>query len=342
MPAFQPPFCVYPACPSRQPGSPFLWHRAGRFARRVDGRQVQRFRCRSCGRRFSAQSFRLDFRQQKPQVNAALLSLLVSKVTHRQSARVLRVDRKTVHRRLRLWGPALRGWHGVFLRRARAGGGLRGSFSLDELETFEQDRRLQPVTMPVVIHRKTRFVVHLETAALPSRGRLSPPDEARRQRMAEACGRRRSGSRPAVKRCLEALRAVRPPGALLDLVTDQKRTYPVLVREVFGNRIAAHVQESSRRARNTLNPMFAINHTLAMLRDQVSRLVRRSWGASKRRDQLALHSWVWVAWRNYVRPVTNDRPRVTAAMVLGLARRRFANADLLRWRWPILMPAASI
>lgn len=342
MPAFQPPFCAFPACPSRQPGQPFLWHRCGFFPRAVDGRRVQRFRCRTCHRRFSAQSFRLDFRQQKPLINAGVLTCLVSKVTHRQTARVLFVDRKTVHRRLRLFGPALRDWHSVFLARARRQGGLTGSFSLDELETFEQDRLLQPVTMPVLIHRKTRFVIHLESAALAPRGQLTPRDCARRDRRAAISGPRRSGSRPAVRRCLEALHAVHAPGALLELVTDQKSTYPVLVKEVFGNRIAAHVKESSRRARNTLNPLFGINHTMAMLRDQVSRLVRRTWGSSQERSQLTIHSWCWVAWRNYVRPVTNDRPRVSAAMVLRLASRRYSNSDLLRWRWPLLMPEASI
>lgn len=342
MPAFQPPFCAFSACPSRQSGRPFLWHRAGLYARAVDGRWVQRFRCRSCRRRFSSQSFRLDYRQQNPWINGGLLSLLVSKVTHRQAARVLRINRKTVHRRLRVFGPALREWHAVFLRRARQRGGLRGCFSMDELETFENDRRLQPVTMPVLVHRTTRFVIHLETAALAPRGHLSPRHEARKARMRVASGPRRSGSRLAVKRCLEALRAAHAPGALLELVTDQKRMYPVLVREVFGNRIAAHVQESSRRARNTLNPLFAVNHSLAMLRDQVSRLVRRSWGASKDRNQLALHAWIWTAWRNYVRPVTNDQPRVSAAMALGLANKLYVNAELLRWRWPILMPYASI
>jgi hypothetical protein len=342
MPEFQPPFCTNESCLSRAPDGIFLWHRAGFFARQADGRRVQRFRCRTCRQRFSTQSYRLDFRQQKPHVNRSLLSCLISKVTHRQTARVLHIDRKTVHRRLRCFGPALRDWHEVFLRRAQRRGGLRGSYSLDELETYEQDRRLQPVTVPVLIHRKTRFVIHLETAALAPRGNLSPSDQFRRDLRAAKCGPRRSGSRAAVRSCLEKLRAVHASGAMLELVTDQKSTYPVLAKEIFGNRIAAHVQESSRRARNTLNPMFAINHTLAMLRDHISRLVRRSWAASKLHDQLQVHAWCWIAWRNYVRPVTNDRPRVSAAMALGLAFRRYSGADLLRWRWPLLMPASSI
>jgi hypothetical protein len=38
-----------------------------------------------------------------------------------------------------------------------------------------------------------------------------------------------------------------------------------------------------------------------MMRDGISRLVRRSWGASKLRARLELHAWIWVVWRNYVR-----------------------------------------
>ena len=47
-------------------------------------------------------------------------------------------------------------------------------FQLDEQETFETDRLLKPVTMPVLIHADSRFVVHVEAAKLPARGQLRP------------------------------------------------------------------------------------------------------------------------------------------------------------------------
>jgi len=332
MTAFEPAFCPHAACASRTQAASFRCHRDGFFLRAVDGRRVQRFRCLACQRGFSAQTFRLDFRQRNPLCNGSILSFLVSKVTHRQTARMLGMDRKTVHRRLRLWGPTLRELHEAFLARAVRNGGLFGSFSLDEMETYEHNRRLKPLTVPVLIHRSTRFLVHLEVGQLPARGGLSGRDLERK----EAQGQRRSESTLMVRRCFETLKRVHDPGELLQMVVDQKRSYKPEIRTLFGNRIAALVTESSKRARNISNPLFPINHTLATMRDHVSRLVRRTWAGTKLRSELVHHAWIFTAWKNYARPLSNRRRRVSAAMALGLLDRRLTLADLLRWRWPRL------
>jgi len=339
---FDPPCCPFPACPSRAAGLPFLFRRSGGYRRRCDARHVPRFLCRVCRRRFSAQSFRLDFRWRKPHIDTLVFQLLVSKVTHRQTARVLKVNRKTVERRLRRFAPALREFHQLVLRRARSHGGIHGSFSLDELETFEHDRRLQPVTVPVLIERHTLFVCHAETAPLPSRGRIGAREQEKRAARERAAGPRRSGSAAAVDSCFDTLRTVHDPDCLLEMVTDQKRAYRSSLRRHFPGRMGTHVTESSRRTRNRANPLFAINHTLALMRDTISRLVRRSWGASKCRRRLLQHIWVWMAWRNYVRPITNRAPKVTPASALLLVRRPFSSAEILRWRWPALMPGCAI
>lgn len=341
MSTFVPPFCPSPDCEAYAGGLTLRHYRDGSYPRAADGRRVQRFRCKLCGRRFSSQTFRLDYRQQKPHLNVRVLGHFVSKVTHRQSARILQIDRKTVQRRLRLFGPTMQRWHQVFLARARRQGGLNGSFSLDELETFEEDRRLKPLTVPVLIHRKTRFLVHLETAPLPARGGLSAYDQKRKLNAELKYGKRGSGSSQAIERCIVALRSVHTAAEPLQIVTDRKVTYPPIVRKHFG-RGGTFVREYSSTARNVFNPLFPINHTLAMLRDQISRLVRRSWAASKRLAELHHHLWIYVAWRNYVRPMFNRTPKTSAAMALGLASRRYRPASILRWRWPDLMPDTSI
>ena len=93
-----------------------------------------------------------------------------------------------------------------------------------------------------------------------------------------------------------------------------------------------HKRESSKTARNYENPLFPINLTMAMLRDGLSRLVRRSWAASKLREKLALHLWIWIAYRNYVRAITNEAPETSSAMSLGIERRMWKREDLLAWR----------
>jgi hypothetical protein len=69
-----------------------------------------------------------------------------------------------------------------------------------------------------------------------------------------------------------------------------------------------------------------------MLRDGLGRLVRRNWGATKEREKLEWHLWLYIGWRNYVRPITNKRPHESAGMVAGLIPRMLEPCELLQWR----------
>jgi hypothetical protein len=214
---------------------------------------------------------------------------------------------------------------------ARAHDGLRGTFQLDELETFEHSRRLAPVTMPVLIERKSYFVVDLETAALPCRGRLSGKNRKRKERRENEHGVRRSGSTEAVRKCFDTLARHHSRVGPVRVQTDKKSSYRAILRRRFGSRLA-HERHSSIAKRDYSNPLFPINHTLAMMRDGISRLVRRTWAASKLRAKLERHAWIWVVWRNYVRGITNRRPRRTPAMVLGVESRRWRPSEICAWR----------
>lgn len=175
---------------------------------------------------------------------------------------------------------------------------------------------------------------------MSARGGIRAFDRDRRARLELTEGKRISQSNRAVEQCIKVLKWVHTRREPLEFVIDRKPSYPPIVRKYFA-RGGALVREYSTTARNTLNPLFPINHALAMLRDQVSRLVRRSWAASKRLAELRHHLWIYVAWRNYVRPMFNRTPNVTAAMAVGLASRPIRPTAMLRWRWPDLMPITS-
>ena len=329
---YRPLRCPHPGCPAAC-GGQFRYRLHGHFHRHCDGRSVQRFLCRSCRRTFSVQSFRLDYRLKNPRLHLQLMGLFASKVTHRQSARILHCTRRTVARRLQLLGLHCQRFHRRMLARTRSRGGLQGPFQLDELETFEHSRRLAPVTMPVLIGRRSYFVVDLETAAIPCRGGLSPAGRKRKEEREARWGPRRSGSRHVVSNCFKTLAEVHSPLVPVVVETDLKGTYPGILREHFGERLL-HARTSSKLKRDYSNPLFPINHTLAMARDGISRLVRRSWAASKLRERLGWHAWIWAVWRNYVRGITNKAHRVTPAMAAGVARRRWRIAQLCAWRVP--------
>ncbi|MFN9785665.1 MAG: hypothetical protein ACK57N_03715, partial [Planctomycetia bacterium] len=84
MARFEPTHCPTPGCD--HPGA-FRYERFGTYLRACDGREVQRFRCLSCRRTFSVQTFRFDYRQRKPHINHLLLDAFVSKNTQRQASR---------------------------------------------------------------------------------------------------------------------------------------------------------------------------------------------------------------------------------------------------------------
>lgn len=329
---FKPPHCPHADCPSRVPGGqPFRYRSRGRFQRRCDRRVVRRFHCHVCRRSFSVQTFRVDYRLHRPELTAPLFDTFVSKVTQRQAARTLGCTRKTVRHRLLLLAQHSQEFHTAALVRAPSRGALAGPFQLDELETFERDRRLRPVTMPLLLEEPSRFIVHVEVAPLPSRGGLSKKHQKRRREMEALEGVRRSGSREAVKHCFERLASVLRPGALVIIRTDMKSSYVTLLAEVMPGPYR-HERTSGKEPKDEQNPLWVINHTQAMCRDAASRLVRRSWGVSKERAWLELHAWVWVAYRNYIRGFTNKKKRVTAAQLAGVVDRRYTKHSFFEWR----------
>jgi hypothetical protein len=328
---FVPPHCPIDGCPSRHQQATFLWQRKGHYVRQCDRRVVQRFMCLLCRRYFSTQTFRLDYRLHRPTIHLALFDSFISKVTQRQAARNLECTRKTVVHRLSLLSEHSRAFHDRALENVIRRGGLSGDFQLDELESHENSRRLSPLTMPVLIEIHSYFVLHHEVATLPCRGKLKPRELEKKLERERREGRRRSQSRAAVERCFRKLAEVHAPGRVIMVSTDHKSTYPAVMRHVMPDS-HHHVQHSSTAVRNYGNPLFPINHTLAMLRDGMSRLVRRSWGASKQRIWLDRHAWIWTAYRNYIRGITNRARFTTPAMALGVIAVGYTSGTLFEWR----------
>jgi hypothetical protein len=298
---------------------------------------VPRFRCRGCGRSFSRQSFRADYGHKKPYLNASFLRLMVSCVGLRQAARFLQVARRTVEHRFTWAARHAADFHANRLR----GRTIEGPFQLDELESFEANR-YQPVTVPVLIERRTMFIVASGVGPLRRKGRLSPSQRLRRAEHEARHGRRSSRSAIAVREVLGQLSPLLGPGKPLVLDSDHKPLYGQLGRRLFGERFVWRRHSAAAR-RDRENPLFPINHTNARLRHWLSRLRRRSWCVSKRRSQLEHHLAIAALWANYCRGITN-RTRTTPAQALGVTNRAFRLEELIGWRqdWGALGPDPSL
>ena len=323
---FQPPRCPHPRCPRHRDPRPGFCRRHGRYVALCRPRPVPRFRCTSCGRTFSRQTFRMDYRDHRPGLNARLFRALASGLGLRQSSRNLRLSRRCTELKARKVGRHLRRLHLSLCDELPQGSRLQ----FDELETYEGRRNTRPLSVPLLIERDSRFVIWAESAPIRASGRMSPQ---RRAAIAAEDARRlrKDLSRRGILRTFRRGAKLVTRLAQVGLATDEKSAYPGLAREAFGAARLQHTTTSSRLARTTWNPLFPINHTEAVARDLTGRLRRESWLVSKRRRYLDVALHVFIAYRNYVRRRFNF-DECSAAQRLGLLPRRLTAEELLSWR----------
>jgi len=325
---FRPPRCPNVRCSEHRSPRPRFFRHHGYYHPKCRPHPVPRFRCRSCGRGFSRQTFRADYRDHRPDLNVRLLELLCSGVGLRQSSRLLGLTLRCTEIKFRKLARQLRHLHLNLYRQARLPQRVRLQF--DELETYETRRNTRPLTLPILIQTDTRFMVWAESATIRPSGRMS---DARRRAIAEderRYGPRVDRSRASILRTLRRGAAF-TKGMGVRLETDEKKAYPRLARRAFRGRSLRHLKSSSKLPRDVHNPLFPINHTEAMARDLMGRLRRESWLVSKKRECLDLHLQVYMAYRNYVRPRFN-RDWLTPAQLLGVVQRRMRATQLLGWR----------
>ena len=332
---FQPPRCPHPDCsnhtaPQTTGRTDRFYQRAGEFCALRHPRPVPRFRCKSCRRTFSRQTFRMDRWDRRPDLNQLAFSKACSGMGLRQMGRELRIRPNNLAAKLRKIARHLGHLHenlmGWFDR-----SDLDCEFALDELETVENCRTSQPLTVATLIHQESFFLVGAEVGTLAPRGRRDAADRRRVEDRAAVEGKRRSQSRAVCRRVFETAARHCTHSARVGLRSDQKRTYPRLARDAFGPRLVRHHQIHSKLPRNPRNPLHRINLMLAISRDLVGRLRRRSWLASKRRERLQLHLQMLAAYRNYHRPRFN-RDVETPAQLLGFVPRALSRGELLSWR----------
>lgn len=286
---------------------------------------MPRFRCRSCRRGFSRQTFRHDYRDRRPDDNLRLFLLLASGVGLRQAGRILDLDIRAVQQKKRKLAATFAGLHANLCPALPAG----RRWLLDEEETYEA-ASIRPLTMPVLIERQTWFVV---ATAVGSIRRLAKAGSRRRQRQMrdEQQGPRPDQSHACVHEVLARLGRLVPAGKVV-LQTDQKPSYAAIASSLFGDRLV-HETTAGTRVRDTHNPLFPINTTMAMTRDNCGRLRRRSWLVTKRARCLQEHLAIFLVYRNYVRRRFNrDQEADTPARILGLVPRNLRRHEVLAWR----------
>jgi len=221
-----------------------------------------------------------------------IAKLLASNMTLRRCALHLGINRKTVERKLRFLGERCR------RKNAAALGELcRGTIEvqLDDLITKENSK-LKPVSVSILVDSSSRKILGTEVSRIPAFGHLS--------KLAIKKYGHRPDEHPAA---LERLFARVAPHlrARVVIKSDEHQRYPFVIRRHLPK--AQHETFKSERAtvagqgemkKGGFDPLFVVNHTCAMLRANMSRLIRRTWVTTKSLERLSDHLEIFTWYAN--------------------------------------------
>jgi transposase-like protein len=256
--------------------------KSGRYYRQSDRKSVQRYSCRVCKNSFSSSTFGYSYYQKKRHLNTALVKLLSGGVSLRESAQILNLNRKTVSRKLRILGFLSHQKLKVFNKSQPK----CVSIEFDDMETFEHTK-CKPVAISLAVEEGTRRILDFQICKQPAKGLLA-------RKSLKKYGKR-TDERPYYRKLLfKNIKDLVVPRVVLKsdesthYINDVKRFFKASVHLRYKGRRGCVVGQGELKT-GGFDPLFSLNHTAAMARYKVSRLVRRTWSTTKKIEALRDH-----------------------------------------------------
>lgn len=281
-------------CPNQSCAFPENYVRDGFYRRRDDSKIIQRFRCRTCGTRFSNATFLDTYRQKKRRINFQLIQLISSGMSLRRSALLLRVNRKTVERRLPFLGERCRRLNQKHLTNLK---GRIHIIQIDDLITKENSK-LKPLSVTIAVDENTRTILALEVSKIPSFGHLA-------KLAVKKYGYRKDEHFDGLTRVFQTISHIVSPEVMIK--SDEHQRYPGFISAYLPR--AKHLTFKSERGcvagqgelkKVHFDPLFIVNHTCATLRANVNRLIRKTWCTTKNVKRLKDHLDVFMYFYNQI------------------------------------------
>lgn len=167
----------------------------------------------------------------------------------------------------------------------------------DDLITIEHTK-MKPLTISLAVNAKTRHILGAKVARIGAFGHLAEKS------------RKKYGTRP--NRHLTALHSlfseISPTvaaGALVE--SDEHKRYAAIVSKFLNGREYKQykggrgcIAGQGELKKLGFDPLFALNHTCAMLRYCVNRLARKTWCTTKKPGRLQMHLEIFIDHYNSV------------------------------------------
>jgi hypothetical protein len=246
-----------------------------------------------CKRSFSTATFHPCYRQKKRNKNHEILQLLSSSVSQRRIARKLNLNLKTVARKFLFLAQQSEIENNKYLD-SLSEHPLSFVF-MDEMEDKEHTK-CKPVSIAIMVSNDREILGHFVSPIMPKNKRLN---EICRTKYPHWSDKSRIGFGELLKKAQNIL----TPN--VDINSDDKLMYKQEIKKQFPK--ATHTTYKSRRAviaglgelkEGGIDPLFPLNHTCAMIRANVNRMVRRTWCTTKKLENLSKHLDIYTYYHN--------------------------------------------
>lgn len=263
----------------------------GHYYRSSDRKWIQRFQCALCKTHFSTSTLTKCYKQKKRQLNRKIFIQLVSGVSQRQTARILGIQQSTVARKLTFLGERCR----ILNHRVRKRKCGMKVIQFDDMETFEHTK-LKPLSITLAVEKCSRHILGFEVSRMSAKGFLA-------KRSLKKYGYRQDERSASRDRLFRRIKSQISNDAIIE--SDDSPHYPPDVSKHFpfcehrtylGERGAITGQGELKKV--TFDPLFCLNHTCAMFRAHVSRLIRKTWNTTKKIQPLVDHLEIYAWYHN--------------------------------------------
>jgi transposase-like protein len=278
-------------CPHCKSSKPLM--KNGTYVRKSDLKSLIRYKCPACKITMSETIFSIDYRFRKRSINQPVFKALCSGVSQRRCGFLMDIKPIGIARRVVRFGDCA-AFNLEAYRNSRPKATI---IQIDEMESFEHTK-CKPLTMPIAIEQGTRKILSLRVGSIAAKGKLAEISRAKYGK--RLCQR---------KICFEAvLKDIACCFLSTGIIkSDESTHYPNPILKAFPK--AQHKRYKGQRGcvtgqgemkRGGFDPIFTLNHSYAMFRDNLKTLSRRTWCTCKRPDRLQslmfIYAWFHNLW----------------------------------------------
>ena len=279
----QPEYCPNPSCRfyDRSIADSHLWYyRHGSFHTNARG-TIERFRCRSCGKCCSTQTFSIHYWTHSTNDLVWLLHLLYSRSGLRQISRFAGCAYRVIENRIRrVARNSLAVMDAVFENLE-----LQEDLTMDGLESYTRSQ-YHPNNFTTIVGSDSQFLYSVVHTLLRRSGRMTDRQKAMRGLIDMVWKPPRSALRSDCQSMLHdmapSMVAAAQRRGQLRIYTDEHNAYPKAIRGVrqlaeqtqVGRLV--HHRTNSRKRRTKTNPLFAVNYVDRQMRKNMGEHVRET------------------------------------------------------------------